>query len=64
VFWGVSYQASEIFKKPEGVEFFSLALGRSREHFSLNLVEGAIFVAGILVLGFFWWIPVWLYLLS
>jgi hypothetical protein len=21
-------------------------------------VEGAIFVAGILVLGFFWWIPV------
>ena len=28
--------------------------------FFLNLVEGAIFVAGILVLGFFWWIPVWL----
>ena len=43
MFWGVSYQASEIFKKPEGVEFCSLALGRSREHFFFEPGRGSNF---------------------
>jgi hypothetical protein len=55
VFWGVSYQASGFSKSGRMLNFEDLQIGLLIGTWQ---VEGAIFVAGILVLGFFWWIPV------